>query len=170
MGKKIDYGCGNEPKKGYIGLNFPITEEADIEHDITDFPHPFDDNSVEAIYCDNVLEHFYLDEIHDILEEWARVCEDEALIEIRVPHYLNKNAHTLNHKTKFSEVFWNCITPSHEYPVKDLEQSFEIVEIDRIWRGQKVVSLMRLFLPDEWVHTFVANTVDELKFKLKVIK
>jgi len=170
VSKKVDWGCGKDPKDGFVGVNKPKTEEAELKHDITNLPHPFEDDEIEEIYCDNVLEHFYPEEIQGIMKEWARTCREGAIIEVRVPHYLNKNAHTLNHKTNFSEAFWNCITPSHKYPVKDLKQSFEVVEVDRIWRGQKIVSWMRIFLPDEWVHTFVANTVDELIFKLKVIE
>lgn len=167
---KIDLGCGNDKKQGYTGLNYPETSDSDIVHDLTNFPYPIDDDSVHRVYCDNVLEHFDREEVSEIMGEIVRICEDGAVVEICVPHYLHKNSAAGNHKSCYSSESFNCYLESHDYPVKDIPQNFRLISVDNCWRNQKIVSLIRSIFPDSWVASFVPNTVDELVFKLEVVK
>lgn len=38
---KIDIGCGNSKRSGYIGLDCLKLPDVDIVHDLNTFPYPF---------------------------------------------------------------------------------------------------------------------------------
>lgn len=88
MGKelKLNMGCGENPKKGYI--NVDKYGEPDVLHDLELFPWPWDDSSVNEIVLNHVLEHLGQDtDIYlNIIKEIYRVCKDQATIHIAVPH------------------------------------------------------------------------------------
>ena len=88
MGKelKLNMGCGENPKKGYI--NVDKYGEPDVLHDLELFPWPWDDSSVNEIVLNHVLEHLGQDtDIYlNIIKEIYRVCKDQAIIHIAVPH------------------------------------------------------------------------------------
>ena len=44
---KLDVGCGDDPKEGYVGID--MRECAAIQHDLCVFPWPLEDNSCSAI-------------------------------------------------------------------------------------------------------------------------
>lgn len=62
-GKKvrIDFGCGQNCTKDqdgkYIGVDQVQLEGVDIVHDLTQFPYPFEDNSVDEIVSNHFVEH-----------------------------------------------------------------------------------------------------------------
>ncbi len=80
--RKLNIGCGRDYKFGYINIDIDPSVKPDIVRDI-EKGLPFDDNSVDEIYCSHTLEH-----IHDllfVLREFYRVCKNKAKITIIVP-------------------------------------------------------------------------------------
>jgi len=63
--KKLDLACGNN-KKGadWIGVDVSKTSSVDIVHDLNIYPWPFEDNSIDEIYCSHYIEHIKHDTIH----------------------------------------------------------------------------------------------------------
>ena len=53
---KLDVGCGTDKKQGFTGLDISKLPGVDIVADIQK-SIPLKDNSVEEIYCVNVLQH-----------------------------------------------------------------------------------------------------------------
>jgi len=53
---KIDIGCGNHKKEGFIGLDIDKNSQADIIGSALDLP--LKDDSVDQIYCSHLVEHF----------------------------------------------------------------------------------------------------------------
>jgi ubiquinone/menaquinone biosynthesis C-methylase UbiE len=81
---KLNLGCGNKKKDGYIGIDGYLCDAvnllADLEKEL-----PFKDSSIEQVYLDNVIEH-----IHDIpafMKEVHRICKDGAPVDIITPHF-----------------------------------------------------------------------------------
>lgn len=78
---KLDLGCGirkeDHPTKqaGFIGVDLYPVEGVDIEHDLSVFPWPFEDNSVDEIYSSHFLEHFDGDTFIKIMEECYRILK-----------------------------------------------------------------------------------------------
>jgi len=75
---KLDVGCGNKKRRGFVGLDRCRLPNVDVVHDLTMFPWPFEDDSAEEIYVDNVIEHLpdtvaTMNELHRIAGRGCRV-------------------------------------------------------------------------------------------------
>lgn len=69
---KLNLGCGNDIRKGYINVDF-FNSKAEEKVDLINFPWPFKDNSIDEILMNHVLEHLpdterTMREIHRILK------------------------------------------------------------------------------------------------------
>ena len=53
---KLNLGCGNKRKAGFLGVDSFQGEAVDISADITG-KLPFDDSAIDEILMDNVIEH-----------------------------------------------------------------------------------------------------------------
>ena len=83
--KKVDFGCGASKKNGFIGVDILKLDGVDIVHNLTSFPYPFEDNSVDEIWMDNVLEH--LPNPMRVVEELWRISRNGTKIIIAVPYF-----------------------------------------------------------------------------------
>ena len=102
---KLNLGCGND--KRTLWLNCDIDEGINPDK-IVDMRLrlPFRDNSIEEIYCDNILEHIDSDILMEYtLPEIARILEPDGKLTVIVP-YLDAQP-TLDHKTRFTEETFN---------------------------------------------------------------
>ena len=83
---KLNLGCGKNHKEGYI--NVDKYGGPDLSHDLESFPWPWEDSSVSEILLIHVLEHLGHDtETYlNIIKEIYRVCKDQAVVHIAVPH------------------------------------------------------------------------------------
>ena len=97
---KLDLGCGWKPTEGTIGIDYKSCGQ-DMIWDITG-GIPFPDNSVIEIHMNHVIEHFNLVDLANVFLEIYRVCINEALIHIHVPHSTDARAYHPGHVT-----FWN---------------------------------------------------------------
>ena len=88
MYKKLNLGSGDKKIEGFLNLDKFDTFKPDIVHDLENFPYPFLENEVDEIKLIHVLEHIGKDpDIYiKILKELYRICINEALIHIIVPH------------------------------------------------------------------------------------
>jgi hypothetical protein len=82
---KVQIGCGNDRKKGYINLDSSRKVTPDIVWNLEKVPLPFKDNSIEEIIANHVLEHIFnfVPLIHDL---W-RIGKNNAKIKIKVPFF-----------------------------------------------------------------------------------
>ena len=62
--------------------------DVDKVHDLEKFPYPFDDGVVDEIWLSHVLERIGQDPdvFNKIIKELYRICKDNALIYINLPH------------------------------------------------------------------------------------
>ena len=83
--RRVNVGCGNQKMPGWIGIDVVKTPTADIVRDVTR-GLPFDDSSVDEIYCDNVLEHIGPNaDFLFVLNEFYRVLRPGGIATIIVP-------------------------------------------------------------------------------------
>lgn len=54
---KLDLGCGQSRRDGFIGVDVSPAAGADILHDLTVFPWPFGDCSVDEVWSSHYFEH-----------------------------------------------------------------------------------------------------------------
>lgn len=62
---KLDLACGQNKREGFTGVD--IAGNPDIIHDLNVYPYPFDDNSVDEIYCSHYVEHIPHDNLSTII-------------------------------------------------------------------------------------------------------
>ncbi len=81
IGAKLNLGCGDDQKPGYIGLDIRQTQAADIQGNALALP--FRSNSFQEVYADNVLEHF--EDPCEALNEIHRILSPEGALIAKVP-------------------------------------------------------------------------------------
>lgn len=92
---KLDIACGQAKQEGFVGIDIADTEDADIVHDLTVYPWPLEDNSVEEAFCSHYIEHVPLevevdgdrvDGLCAFMNELYRVMENGAQVRFLYPH------------------------------------------------------------------------------------
>ena len=97
---KLNVGCGNDIKKGWINLDIAPVNGVDVVHNIENLPLPFDSNVFDEILCRNILEHV---EYIPVLKELNRILKEGGSLVITVPHFTSvDNFIDPTHKKMFS--------------------------------------------------------------------
>lgn len=85
---KLNLGCGNDIRKGWINLDVSDTTGVDVIHDLNKLPLPFENEKFDVVLCKDVLEHVnFLPLINDIY----RILKLKGYLIIRVPHFTSKS-------------------------------------------------------------------------------
>jgi len=74
---KIDVGCGNKPKKGFIGVDMYIKKKSNVRANALNLP--FMSNSIDELYCSHMIEHLPNNKIDILLNEFYRVFKTKLL-------------------------------------------------------------------------------------------
>jgi len=101
--KRLNLGCGQFPKKGFINIDININAKADIICDLSKIPYPFKNNSFELIVAEHVMEH--LENPFDVMKEIWRILIPGGKIIIKVPHFTRGFTHP-EHKRGFDVSFY----------------------------------------------------------------
>lgn len=97
---KIDAGCADQLKKGYIGIDIDDWGQEiiwDLREGI-----PLPDSSVEDIWISHVFEHFTNKEAQGLIREAQRVLIKGGTLTARQPHVMHPTAYYPDH-----ESYWN---------------------------------------------------------------
>ena len=82
--KKLNIGCGNDIKEGFVNVDIRKTDPRVLVCDIRKLP--FKDEEFDYIYAKDIIEHVGRLEVHDVLKEWARVLKKGGEIFIMTPN------------------------------------------------------------------------------------
>lgn len=150
----LDFGCGNNKlraKNGQvIGLDYRKSQEVDVVADFErSFILPFKSNVFDGAYLSHVLEH--LKEPVILLEEVWRVCIDNAVVVIRVPHHSNPRAYEIHHKTYYSYFSLDPLTTKKGRSA-EVQYLFDIVH-----RTFIMLPIKKILKPWQWLGSLVAN-------------
>lgn len=128
---KLNLGCGEDIKEGYINLDFLKLKGVDKVHNLNKFPYPFKDNTFDEVYCSHVLEH--LDDFIGVMRELKRICKPGAKIVIRVPHFsCGVSYRDPTHKRLFSYFTYNYFTDECFYDLPKFNISHRKLNFTRL--------------------------------------
>jgi SAM-dependent methyltransferase len=117
--KKLNLGCGEHKKEGFINLDWSPLNAPDVVHDLNALPYPFADNSIDEVEAFHVLEH--LDKPFAIMKELHRILKPEGVLHIKVPHFsrgFTHAEHTHGFDVTFPLYFRKDFTTSGFYGVE----------------------------------------------------
>jgi len=89
---KLNLACGSVKIDGFVGVDIAKTEVCDIQFDLTNRPWPFEDNSVDEIFCSHFFEHLTGEQRIGFMEEVWRILKPERGIKIICPYYTSVRA------------------------------------------------------------------------------
>lgn len=87
---KLNLGCGEDLKKGFINLDY-FYKGADVRHDLNVFPYPFKNEYFDYILASHVLEH--LEKPIKVIDECFRILKFNGVLDIYVPYYKHHGAY-----------------------------------------------------------------------------
>lgn len=98
--KKLHLACGNIRIDGFIGVDIiKDGTAADVQCDLLKTPWPFEDNSVDEIYCEHFIEHIphgndgFNDPFFTFFNEIGRVLKPGGKAIFVAPYYTSSRAY-----------------------------------------------------------------------------
>jgi len=82
---KINLGSAKKVKKGFVNCDVRGYPEVDRVFDLTDFPWPFEDNSVNMIASEETIEHLPIIAIDNFFKECYRILEPDGTLFLQCP-------------------------------------------------------------------------------------
>jgi len=155
-----------------VGVDISARSQADLIHNLDQFPYPLESDSFDLIIMQDILEH--LEDVPRVLGEVHRVARDGATVRIRTPHYSSYYAYNdPTHRRSFGVFALDGFDVLEERTAY-AEPLFRIVRREilfpRIWRMTGVAALANRF-PARWEQllAFVFRA-ENLSFELRVVK
>lgn len=150
--------CGGiEPSKGleWINIDKYPHKYTDKIVDLDKFPYYFDDNSVEAIDCENVLDHTLYP--LDVLKEFHRILKVGGKLRIQMPFYNHPKAQ--NDITRFHSSSCSSIEHTLDFYLKD---KYKIV-YKKIWYSRFAL------IHWKWLGNLIPNYITFIEWRLRKI-
>ena len=179
--KILDLGCGKRKHSGAIGVDFNANTDADVVHDLNNYPYPFDDNTFDKIYCSHILEH--LDNLVNAMNEIHRISKPNAMVIIRVPHFsqagawgnpTHRRAFALHTFSYFEEDSGEKYSDKY-FKIKKIKLNYTMpFERHNLWKRIATKIMNFLANANQWfcerVWCYWVGGFSEIYFELKVIK
>lgn len=89
---KLDFGCGDNKREGFTGVDVSPECGADIVHDLTVTPYPFKDASSDEIHSAHFFEHLNGAQRIAFMDECWRILKPGAKMTIITPYWSSARA------------------------------------------------------------------------------
>lgn len=116
---KLNLGCGNDIREGYVNLDRASLPGVDVVHDLNKLPLPFKDDQFDYVLCKDIIEHL---EYIPVLAEIHRIMKPGGILDIRVLHFTSRmNFTDPTHRKQFSVATFqfftdkNTVAPDRRY-------------------------------------------------------
>lgn len=86
MSIKLNIGGGYKRYDGFLNIDMDPLTNPDFLANLETDTFPLEDNSVSEVKAYHILEHIGSGFFH-LMQELYRICEDQAIIEIQIPHH-----------------------------------------------------------------------------------
>jgi len=159
---KLNIGCGNKKYEGYINVDINPRCKPDK---IVDMERrlPFKSNTFDEVIAEHIIEH--ISDTEKIMREIWRVCKNNAIVKITVPHYKTEAAFAdPTHKKFFAEGTFEYFTKNRGTSYYfDFEYEIVSMKIERRGALRKFIHLIKL-------DKVLWNVNGDIQAVLKVIK
>jgi len=153
---KLNVGCGNDIKEGYVNIDHIALDGVDVVHDLNVLPLPFESDSVDEILCLDVLEH--IDYI-PLLQDFHRILKKGGKIIVRTPHFSSRfNYIDPTHLNRFSIQTFEFFL-SNSFFKREYYQTFSFSAIVH----QKIAFEMSPFFPWNYFMAPIVNLSKSLQ-------
>ena len=147
MARKLNLGCGEFKKPGFINIDIVGKRHPDIIGDLAE-RLPFLDGVFDCVEADHLLEH--LPDPFAVMEEIQRVMRPGGILRVRVPHF-SRGFTLAQHKSGFDVTFPLYFNPSFkggytgvEFDLQKMRLTwFAQLELKRTVLNQPIYLLMR---------------------------
>lgn len=155
-----------------VGVDISPNSEADILHNLDEFPWPFEANSFDLIIMQDIIEH--LEDVPGAMNEIWRIARHDCLVRIRTPHYASYYAYNdPTHKRFFGVyAFDGFLSESRNdlYATARFSMQRRTILFPKIWRITGVSALANRFTKRwEQLFAFVFRP-ENLEFEFRAIK
>ena len=140
-GRLLDFGCGRKPYENlfsvseYVGLDMEQTghnhrnSKVDVFYDGKHIPFP--DESFDALFCGEVLEHVFDPEL--VLPEIRRVLKRGATALLTVPFCWNEHETPFDY-ARYSTFGIKYLLEKHGFEVLEVQRSGNFVQVNfQLW-------------------------------------
>ncbi len=104
---RLDLGCGNMKKEGFLGVDIRQFTGVDLVCDLGAGRWPWEDNSVDEVSCGHLVEHLKPAQRIHFVNELHRVLKKGAKAQIVTPHWGSCRAYgDLTHEWPPVSEFW----------------------------------------------------------------
>lgn len=167
---RLDLACGNNKRKGFIGVDLNPKSQADLIVDLESDEWPWDNNSINEIICSHFVEH--LPDLRRFMEHIWKILVPGGVIQIIAPYWTHLGAHQdFSHVRCINEVtFQYFCRPSlramniEHYEVKcDFDVALTRFYFEPEWTDRAEEA-------KEWARKHYNNVVREIEVHLKAIK
>lgn len=95
---KLDIGCGQAKRDGYVGIDIADLPGVDIRHDLLAFPWPIEAESVDEAFSSHFFEHVPARLRPAFMSELWRVLKPDATAVIVTPLGLTRQCQDFTHE------------------------------------------------------------------------
>ena len=172
---KLNLGCGEDIKKGYINLDKEKIPGVDVVHNIDKFPYPFKENYFDEVYASHILEH--AKDLFMAMKEIHRISKPGAIVRITVPYFHSAGAFSPNHNYFFNTDSLRFFTEKERSYDRFYYFDLEKIRLRPSKLGRFILDIK---FPKSWFknvlslrHMFsymVGEVITEIYFELRVVK
>ncbi len=166
---RLNLGCGDDYKEGYINCDWLGGMKADKYFDLQQFPYPFEESSCDEVLMDNVLN--LLDDVVNVIKEVHRILKPGGVFRLYVPYAKSdwafqslyaQHFFTERSMQKFSDK-WD----PHYYP----HTRFELIQNKLFCNTETTLGKVRNLVPFKpLLRYYFFNIYDCIYFEMKAIK
>ena len=165
MALKLNLGCGEQYREGYVNCDVLPQVKADRYFDLDCFPYPLESDSADEILMDNVLEH--LEDIPRVMAELHRVLKPGGRLKLIVPYAKTDWAfQDPTHRHYFTERSMDYFAAGTRYSFYSVPK-FSVVKTELVGHTTNWMHKVRNLLPFKFVlRYFLFNIYDVIHFEL----
>ena len=158
--KILDIGCGSRKTKGTIGVDIKPFEGVNVIYDLNNRRYPFADESVDKIFCFEVIEH--LENFQNLVKESSRILKKKGELRIstnNVKSLINRIFKSYEHKTLDHK---SPGTHKHLFTIPEFKKLIES-------SGFEIIEVKMLPFPCSYEHKKLRGFLNPIRINLNYI-